>query len=362
MKVQERGRDRLSALPHSKIQTENIALIIAGIGALAGLLSALLTIRSAEIPLSGLRSLGTLVALTSAVTGAGVFLYGYLRLVRSKPELVPVGKWKGLRSVLNTASLTLTAAFVALLVIIFSFEVMQLAFVGLQVQASSAYVISALVSSITAYMLFNLASSMSTQTVSTLLTLFLLGGVLSSMITSSTPDWWQQNFSFLGSTNSLSSATFNITVILSGIVVTTMADFLTRDLYRLLVEAQIPNPERRVTIIRTLMMVIGVSFMIVGLVPVDVVLILHNIGAQGLFAGFMILVVVVPFVARVFSKTFIAVSIVFFALTIISVLLFFPFGYYNLTGLELIALGLVFVWLILFVRTISAMLPEDDHS
>lgn len=312
--------------------------------------------------MSGLRSLGTLVALTSAVTGAGVFLYGYRRLVRSKPELVPVGKWRGLRSVLNTVSLTLTAAFVALLVIIFSFEVMQLAFVGLQVQASSAYVISALVSSITAYMLFNLASSMSTQTVSTLLTLFLLGGVLSSMITSSTPDWWQQNFSFLGSTNSLSSATFNITVILSGIVVTTMADFLTRDLYRLLVEAQIPNPERRVTIIRTLMMVIGVSFMIVGLVPVDVVLILHNIGAQGLFAGFMILVVVVPFVARVFSKTFIAVSIVFFALTIISVLLFFPFGYYNLTGLELIALGLVFVWLILFVRTISAMLPEDNHS
>jgi hypothetical protein len=42
-------------------------------------------------------------------------------------------------------------------------------------------------------------------------------------------------------------------------------------------------------------------------------------------------------------------------LTLWAVLLFQPFGYYNLTGLEIMAIALVFVWLILFVRTTAAL-------
>jgi hypothetical protein len=251
----------------------------------------------------------------------------------------------------------LTGAFVTYLLVAGLFYVLQAAFTGMLVQRSSGYLIVAVTAAVAGYMLFTIASNVTTETVSTLLALFLFTGVLGSMLTAENPMWWKVNFSFLGSGlgDPLSALAFNITITLSGIVLTTTADYLTRDLFEIVALKGISDAARRVNIIRALMVVIGVAFMFVGLFPVDKLLILHNIGAQGLFIGFGLLVLLVPILTKVYSRGFQIISFVFAGLTLWSVLLFKPFGYYNLTGLEIIAIALVFVWLILFVRTTAAL-------
>lgn len=165
------------------------------------------------------------------------------------------------------------------------------------------------------------------------------------------------NFSFLGSGlgDPLSAMAFSITITLSGVVLTTMADYHTRDVYEIVALSGIDRPGRRVGIIRTLMMIIGVAFMFVGVFPVVQSLILHDIGAQALFAGFCLLLLLVPILTKAFSRSFQITSAIFFGLTLWPILPYRPFGYYNLTGLEIIAIALVFLWLILFVRTTAGV-------
>lgn len=339
-------------------KTEALAVGIGLGGAAVGLIIGLIFVPASGITLSGEHSIANLAALSVTILGIPLFVFGYRRSIRKSRRRTQRHRSRPLRSVLNTSALTLTAALVSFLLIQAVFVLLQLAFVDLKLQQSSAYVVMAIVIGIASYVLFTLASTVTTRTVSVLLTLFLTSGVLSSMLTTQDPYWWQLNFSSLGVGNAYSSAAFNITIALSGLVVTTMADYLTRDLYDIAVAAELSSPTTRVRAVRILLMVVGIAFMLVGLFPVDEVLIIHNIGAQLLFGGFAALVLVVPLVIRAFSPTFLVMSIIFFILTVWSILLFNPIGYYNLTGLEIVAIFLVFVWLILFVRTVSAKIQD----
>ena len=53
--------------------------------------------------------------------------------------------------------------------------------------------------------------------------------------------------------------------------------------------------------------------------------------------------------------TFNALGLVFLAVIAFAVLMYFPFGYYNLTAVELIAASLVFAWLIVLIRNLAAV-------
>jgi hypothetical protein len=348
---------QLSMTDQVQGRSESAALIVGGISAVFGLIAGLVFLRISQMALFGEGSVGYLAAWSCTIVGIPAFAFGYLRSAKLDKVRKAWHKEHPVRAAINATALTLTGAFVTYLLAAGLFYVFQAAFSGMLVQRSSGVVIVAVTAAVAGYMLFTIASNVTTETVSTLLTLFLFTGGLGSMLTAQDPRWWQVNFSFLGSGlgDPLSAMAFNITITLSGVVLTTMADYLTRDLYEIVALSGIDRPARRVNVIRALMMVIGVAFMFVGLFPVDKLLIMHNIGAQGLFIGFGLLVISVPILTKVFSRSFQITSIIFFALTLWSVLLFKPFGYYNLTGLEIIAIALVFVWLILFVRTTAAV-------
>jgi hypothetical protein len=348
---------RASQRPPTNTRNESVALIVGGVAGIVGMISAFAFLQISQLALFGQGSVGYLAAWTCTVVGIPAFAFGYVRAARLDPVRRAWHREHPIRASINTAALTLTGAFVTYLLAAGLFYVFQAAFRGMLVQRSSGFVIVAVTAAVAGYMLFTIASNVTTETISTLLTLFLFTGVLGSMLTAQDPRWWQVNFSFLGSGygDPLSAMAFNVTITLSGVVLTTMADYLTRDLYEIMALSNIERPARRVNVIRILIMVIGVAFMFVGLFPVDKLLILHNIGAQGLFIGFGLLVILVPILTKVFSRGFQITSFVFAGLTLWAVLLFQPFGYYNLTGLEIMAIALVFVWLILFVRTTAAL-------
>jgi hypothetical protein len=202
------------------------------------------------------------------------------------------------------------------------------------------------------YSLFLLASDISTRRLASLLALFLAAGTLASMLTAEDPEWWQSNFSALGMGSAFSSRAFNLTVIIAGLVVTTLADYITTDLRaRRWPKGQVTHG---VGVVRTILIVVGIAFIGVGAVPVNDSQLVHNIFSILLIAGFTALIAVTPALLRELPWAFTAASTVFLGAIVVIVLLWVPFGYYNLTAVELLGVTIVFAWLVLFSRNVAA--------
>lgn len=110
-------------------------------------------------------------------------------------------------------------------------------------------------------------------------------------------------------------------------------------------------------VVRIVFIVIGVALTGVGLVPVDASLIVHNLFAISMLIAFGALIILVPVLVGELPSSFVITTSVFAAGLVLAVLLFYPIGYYNLTAVELIAVILIFAWLLLFTR--HAAQPVD---
>lgn len=95
---------------------------------------------------------------------------------------------------------------------------------------------------------------------------------------------------------------------------------------------------------------IGVLLAIVGLVPDAVNFAVHVGSASGMVVLFVVYATValrrLPGVPKDFGGFTVGIVVGI----AVSILLWIPIGYYNLTGMEFIAAGLLFAWLMVFVR------------
>ncbi|MEJ6555363.1 hypothetical protein PQI51_10070 [Microbacterium esteraromaticum] len=83
---------------------------------------------------------------------------------------------------------------------------------------------------LTAYVAFHGAVRLTPMSLSLDLAVFLVVGAFAAMLTSSDPQWWQNNLSALGQTTNSAAPAFNVTLILSGMIVTTIARYATSGL------------------------------------------------------------------------------------------------------------------------------------
>ena len=116
-----------------------------------------------------------------------------------------------------------------------------------------------------------------------LLAVFLVTGVLTSMLTAEDPQWWQEHLSALGASSDVSGVAFNVTLIVAGVVVTTLAGYATKTLKT---TADTAPARRRVRLLEGGIVLIGVLLACVGLLPVDELFVLHTIAASGMMVVF----------------------------------------------------------------------------
>lgn len=305
-------------------------------------------------PLWGDDSVGLVAAVCAALVGGLVFAVVYVRASRRRV------RWRlraRPRRILDILGLTLTAAGMALLLVSSVFAVLGLAFRDLELDPLSATVVVVGTVGGMAYVLGTLAVDITTPRLAVLLGLFLIGGVLASMLTAETPDWWRFNFSALGMGDAVSASIFNVTVIVAGVVLATLADYLTVDLHARGSRAGGGARDAgAIRVVRTLLVVVGAALVGVGAVPVSLNATLHVVIACLLLTGFAALIVAVPSLVAGLPRSFLTTTTVFVATLGILVLLFWPIGYLNLTALELLAVAVVFAWLTLFTRAVSV--PE----
>lgn len=320
------------------------ALITGGIGAIFGLTVYLLT--QQDMPLWGNWSLATVTSLGAAVVAAVTAALGYWRsrTLPGQSWRLDLPRWS---EIINTVSTVLVHVGISTITVIAVFLVLDLGFIDWVVNGFWGIVIAALAFGLTGYLVTLSATHMTTGRMSKLLMIFVIIGTVTSMLTTPDPHWWQLHFSQLGTFLDVSSFVFNGTLIAGGLLVTTFSVYIAQDLQH--VAAQGAVAPRVPRIVSTLFGIMGVMLACVGVIPVNVSLILHNLAATGMAVMFGVLLIGGFWWLRRFPRTY-AISAAAFLVTLVLTAVLFGSGFFTLTALEIIAFALIFGWIAVFIR------------
>jgi hypothetical membrane protein len=326
--------------------SESFALILAVSAFVVSGLIAVLCFWGRELSISGRQSVGEFASIAAAIAAALAFAGSRLAVrfrLRSRADRSTRVRFQWF----DLVALSLAHGVIALLGSIGLAAVMQQSFLGATLYADPAAAIVAAMTALSAYCAYLSGTAMSPRHLSLVLAVFLAVGMITAMLSSSDPLWWQMNLSALGITHDISSLTFNLTLIVSGVIITTIARLATEGL-PFFSSSQV----RRRRIVWALFVLLGVMLSCVGLFPVDRFFLIHNTVATGMMVAFAVLAVALPWLVPSMPRVFLALGFVFVAV-IIGLVVLFVIGIYNLTAVELVASMLIFTWIILFLRNVE---------
>lgn len=333
--------------PFQNAESRESAALLAAVGVLVVVTGVGLLAFRGPLAISGPDSVGQFVAIGSAAAAVGVFVAAAVlaRASTTTTGALPVMRW------FDVASLAAAHGAIALLGWTGVASVVERSFVGAVLFPFSAAVLAGVAVALTAYLTIISAARMTPTRLSLVLMVFLVVGVFASMLSATDPQWWKKNLSTLGISDDVSALAFNLTVIIAGAIVTTIAHFGTAA-----ITASTQRERRGRRLVRMELLTIGVFLACVGLFPVDRHFAVHNTVASGMAVVFVAMVLglrwTVPSAPRVFVLLGYA-----FVLVIVVLAVLFATGYYNLTAVELVAFLLIFSWLMLFLRNTDTASP-----
>lgn len=301
-------------------------------------------------PLSGTGSIGQVAALSVAGVATATSV---LVLVTDWGRTMPwFGARPAWRRVLDVAGLSLIHGLLGLFLTGALFAVFQQAFQGVALDRFAGTFWVSAASGGAAYIASSSVKSLTGRSLATLLAVFLTIGVLASALSAPDPYWWERYFSELGEGDGASSTIFNLTLLLTGIALLTVVEFIAHDLDRW---ARATGEDGRVvTVVRLMLTLVGVLVALVALVSRDVSIVWHDIVAQLLVVVFGLTLLVLPVLLRRLPGALIGFTAVAFCLLIMVIVLYAGVGYLNFTAFEMGAAVIVYVWLLLLIRTVSA--------
>ncbi|WP_147103808.1 hypothetical protein [Nesterenkonia populi] len=329
-------------------------------------------------------------AVVGGVTAGMAFVVGWS--LNTRMANLWIGQRPALRQLMDTVSLTVVHSSIAVMASLGIFRVFQEAFIGLTVDHIAGSVLVALVGAVSAYFSFNSGARITAFTLSTILAIFMASGILISTLFAENPYWWHVMFSELGTgqAGTTSFWTFNTTLVVSGVIITTLTAFITRDLHvwadaarakvgRRLAErrrrakegsGKVPLRARvsirldghfwtpRIGIVRICMIGMGVCLAGVGLIPISLHHDGHVVATAGFALFFLVLLLGMPYWLPGFPRSFYLFSYIEAAALIFSFVLWIPLDYWNLTSMELVAAAILFSWLVVFIRNIAAQVER----
>lgn len=303
-------------------------------------------------------SIGLLAAIVVLVSGVVSSYTGYWRA-----RHLPGQEWRlGLPSwkfILDATNVAAVHALIAAIGTIAVFVLLSLSFRGVTLDGWVSAASVGAAAGLASYWIYLSVAKIDTAKLSTLLVLFISVTTLTSMATASDPLWWEYHFSLLGTLGDGSAGLFNVSLIIAGLLVTTFSLYLARDMRSLVALGVLRNAWSPRTI-STAFVVMGLMLAGVGLFPLQVSEVLHNICAAGMAVAFFFLLLSSPFVLRGMPWTFFAATGAFFLAMVGSVILFAVTGYFNLTFFELVVFIIIFGWIATFIRFLGATVETAE--
>jgi hypothetical protein len=348
---------RILRHPVASTESRESSALLAGAAAfVVGALVGLFVFWDRDVPISGRGSIGDFAAIGGALVAIAAFLFGCaLRRAQVRRDAAG-GSGRPRLHWFDIAALALAHAVIALLGWVALASILSRSFVGASVYATSAGLLAGVALAVTAYLAFLSAVNLTPMMLSLVLALFLAVGALASMLSATDPLWWQKNLSTLGISDDISALAFNLTLIIAGIMVTTIAHYAT---------AFLPNSTRSEArgrnLVRLALVLIGVLLACVGIFPVDEFLEAHNTAASGMAIVYVAMVASLRWLLPSMPRVFILLGYLYVGVIVV-LAIFFVTGYYNLTAVELVAAVLIFSWVILFLRNTGAVETSPDGS
>jgi hypothetical protein len=349
---------------------ESSALIV---GAAVFILAAplgLLVFWGTASPIAGRGSLGSAIALGAAVVAALAFVAGRLVLRRrfgaaSAVDAEAGGTRAGSSGAagapdhpgprlrwFDVLALAAAHAVIALLGWTGLADVLEQSFLGAEVFPIPAALLFGVALALSGYVSFLSSVRMTPMLLSLVLAVFLVVGVITAMLSSTDPLWWQKNLSALGMTDDISALAFNLTLFIAGAIVTIVARYATAGL-----PAGTAKERRGRDVVRYGLVAIGILLACVGIFPVDEFFALHNTVATGMAVVFAVIVIGLPRFLPTMPRVFVYLGWAYVCVIVV-LGVFFAIGYYNLTAVELVAGVLIFSWIILFLRNTGSVGPK----
>ncbi|MBF4562520.1 DUF998 domain-containing protein [Microbacterium sp. VKM Ac-2870] len=312
-----------------------------------------------RMPLGGSESVGSLAALLAAI-GAGPAFAVSFALERRRGYLAWRDSLPRAKRATDLIALAAAMMMLAALVVVAVAELFQLGFRGLTIDPfGGAGLVAAAVGAMT-YTASASGARVTSTGVASLATLVLFIGTLASMVSASQGDWWRFHFSQLGNESGYAGYQFNLSLITTGAVITALANFVAHDL-EVGLRAHVTNAQRRARLFAWLLAVIGLCLMLAGFVPDAVAFPVHVGAASGMVVVFGVLVGCLLTLVPGIGRDIAVFSVLVVAGIVVAVALWVPIDYYNLTGSEFIIAGLLFAWLMLFVRQSRAYADSATH-
>lgn len=197
------------------------------------------------------------------------------------------------------------------------------------------------------YIMINLALTLSSGVITNLLTIMIISGMLFSMLTNSSRDWWRYNFSFLGTAKNSTSFQFNITLIFTGLLMIALVDYL-------FVSIQRRYHGYKIQVLRWLLIMLAICIASIGVFPNNPQFhVLHDRISMWLVYIMLILIVVIKWVLPEVTKQFLTVSYTIGIVMSVEYIVFKLTDYLSLTAFELFEFGLAFSWLLLLLQNIE---------
>lgn len=306
------------------------------------------------IPLVGKFSIANLVIVLGLLSGSLSFSFFFIQGKRKQLQIKSKDVyWR------NFPTILLSFIIILSLSLLVFFKILGLVFKGATFDLFTATLLFFLFIAIVNYFMIYSALSITPSKLTNLLIFVIIGGVLLAMITNRDNQWWQFNFSFLGTSDAKHRWEFNLTLMYSALLMVALIDYLFVDLQH----ANLKN--KRLTILRFLLTATALDLGAVGLFPYTTTgpfVGFHNQVAGILVYLIIILIISIRWLLPTVTKEFLIISYLIGGTLIAALYLFLGVGYLSLTVFELLAFMLAFVWILLLLQILQKMAEEANYA
>ncbi len=306
------------------------------------------------IPLTGEASIGSFTFYLGLLLGMISFTVSFILNRKKKAtSFTQAIYWR------NFPTIVFSFALILGLVIMAFFWLIGKIFVGATFDLYTATFLFFLFAAIVNYTMLYFSFTLSPEKMMHLLIAVIVGGVSFSMITNGELQWWQINFSFLGTNSAENAWQFNLTLIISALLMIAFVDVL-------FISLQKKFPEnKRLIYLRILLTLTALSLGGVGFFPnngLGRLHELHNKAANWLVYFIIILIASCYFLLPKVTKEFLVVSYSMAAVLVVTDLIFELTEFLSLTAFELIAFILGFSWLLLLLQNLLKLLENPQKT
>lgn len=300
-----------------------------------------------QILMTGDFSIAAATVLLGLISGSFSFIFIFINRKRKEknPELSDI-QWRNVPTIIG--------AFIVILMlgILSFFWIIGMMFEGASFDIYTATAIFFIFAAIINYLMIYAAYSFTSSMIVTILIVVIIGGVFFAMLTNSESRWWQHNFSFLGTNEAASSWQFNLTIMLSALLMVALIDYLFVNLKKSGYKGF------KVASLRFLLTMVAISLGAVGFFPnngTGQLHALHTKAAEMLVYLIVILIVSIRWILPKVTKEFLTISYGIAAVLVVCNFLFQKIGYLSLTVFELLAFGLALSWILLLLQHIQQL-------